>query len=67
VVQPSELPRRVVESNSLHAICNVFPPDTNSPLPTSIQDQALQGQPQPPGAAVAHRSRFQQKPVLCLR
>jgi hypothetical protein len=66
VAQPSELPRRVVESNSLHAICNVSPPDTNSPLPTSIQDRALQGQPQPPGPAVAPQSRFQQKPALCL-
>ena len=66
VVQPSELPRRVVESNSLRAICNAFPSDTNSPLPTRIQDRALQGQPQPPGAAVAPQSRFQQKPALCL-
>ena len=66
VAQPSELPRRVVESSSLRAICNVFPPDTNNPLPTRIQDRALQGQPQPPGPAVAPQSRFQQKPALCL-
>ena len=33
-VQANGRPHTVVESSSLHAICSVFQPDTNSPLPT---------------------------------
>ena len=64
VVQPSEPPRRVGESNSLHATCNGFPQDTNNPLPTRIQELAFLAQPQPLGLEVAGQSRFQWKPVL---
>jgi hypothetical protein len=55
-VQPSELPRTVVESNSLHATCNAFLRDTNNPPPTRIQDLALRVEAEPPEAAVAPQS-----------
>jgi hypothetical protein len=50
--QPSERPRTVGESNSLHAICSAFLRDTNNPQPTRTQDLALEVKPEPPGAVV---------------
>ena len=41
VAQPSELPRRVVASNSLHATCSVFLLDTSNLPPIHIQELAL--------------------------
>ena len=45
VVRPNELPRKADESNSLHAIYNVFRPDTNNPVPTRIRILALRERP----------------------
>ena len=53
---PSELPRRVVESNSLRATCNALLRDTNTPPPTRTQDLACLAQPEPPEPAVVVRS-----------
>ena len=50
--QPSERPRTVGESNSLHAIYSAFPRDTNNPPPTRTQDLALGVKPELPGAVV---------------
>ena len=62
-VQPIEPPRKAAESNSLHAICNASPRDTNNPLPTRTQELAFLAQPEPLGLAVAGQSRFQRKPA----
>ena len=40
-VQPSAPARTLAESNSLHATCSVFLPDTSNPPPTHIQELAL--------------------------
>ena len=55
-VRPSELHRRAVESNILHATCNAFPRDTNNPPPTRSQELASLAQPEPLGLAVAGQS-----------
>ena len=53
---PSELPRRVVESNSLRATCNALLRDTNNPSPTRTQDLACLAQPEPREPAVVVQS-----------
>jgi hypothetical protein len=60
---PSELPRRVVESNSLRATCNALLRDTNNPPPTRTQDLAFLAEPEPPEPAVVVRSIFQSIPA----